>query len=158
MKKSWLILFVVLMVFVGCRPKGILSSRQMQDVLYDLHRADAILRQYNLELGHDEALAKYYEVVLEKHGITQAQFDSSLVWYTDHPSRFDKIYPKIEKRCKQELDEIMKTLETEDVPDQPERELPPFEDVVQRNLHGLPTDLWQEPKLAVEVPYSVEKD
>ena len=158
MKRFGLILFVVLMVFAGCRPKGILSSRQMQNVLYDLHRADAILRQYDLELGPDEVLAKYYEVVLEKHGITQAQFDSSLVWYTDHPSRFDKIYPKIEKRCKDEYTEIMKTLEVEASIEEQVRNLPPFEDVIQRDLYGLPTDLWQEPKLAVEVPYCDKND
>ena len=158
MKKVWLILFAVLMVFAGCRPKGILSSRQMQNVLYDLHRADAILRQYNLEYGHDEDLAKYYEVVLEKHGITQAQFDSSLVWYTDHPSRFDKIYPKIEKRCKADYDEIMKTLEAEAVVEEQEKNLPPYEDVIQRNLYGYSTDLWKEEKLAVEVPYRGEND
>ena len=146
------------MVFAGCRPKGILSSRKMQNVLYDLHRADAILRQYDLELGHDEALAKYYEVVLEKHGITQAQFDSSLVWYTDHPSRFDKIYPKIEKRCKADYDEIMKTLEAEAVVEEQVRNLPPYEEVIQRDLYGYSTDLWKEEKLAIEVPYRGEND
>lgn len=67
----------------------------MRSVLHDLHRADAILQVAGYNYGHDEALAKYYQQVLAKHGITQAQFDSSLVWYTDHPQRFDKIYPKV---------------------------------------------------------------
>ena len=79
----------------GCRPRGVLSSREMRSVLHDLHRADAILQVAGYNYGHDEALAKYYQQVLEKHGLTQAQFDSSLVWYTDHPQRFDKIYPKV---------------------------------------------------------------
>ena len=79
----------------GCRPRGVLSSREMRSVLHDLHRADAILQVAGYNYGHDAALAKYYQQVLEKHGITQAQFDSSLVWYTDHPQRFDKIYPKV---------------------------------------------------------------
>ena len=79
----------------GCRPRGVLSSREMRSVLHDLHRADAILQVAGYNYGHDEALAKYYQQVLAKHGITQAQFDSSLVWYTDHPQRFDKIYPKV---------------------------------------------------------------
>ncbi|MGN0235532.1 MAG: DUF4296 domain-containing protein [Paludibacteraceae bacterium] len=79
----------------SCRPRGVLSSREMRSVLHDLHRADAILQVAGYNYGHDAALAKYYQQVLEKHGITQAQFDSSLVWYTDHPQRFDKIYPKV---------------------------------------------------------------
>ena len=113
----------------------------MQNVLYDLHRADAILRVSNLERGHDEALAKYYEVVLEKHGITQAQFDSSLVWYTDNPARFDKIYPKIEKRCQAEYDEVMKTLENINQPQVQERELLPTDVVMQHTIFGLPKEL-----------------
>ena len=128
----------------------------MQDVLYDLHRADAILRVSNLERGHDEALAKYYEVVLEKHGITQAQFDSSLVWYTDNPALFDKIYPKIEKRCQAEYDEVMKTLETTK-PEVHERELLPVEVVMQHTLYGLPTTLHEPEQAGVEVPYRSEK-
>lgn len=129
----------------------------MQNVLYDLHRADAILRVSNLERGHDEALAKYYEVVLEKHGITQAQFDSSLVWYTDNPARFDKIYPKIEKRCKAEYDEVMKTLENINQPQVQERELLPADVVMQHTLYGLPTTLYEPEQAGVEVPYRSEK-
>ena len=158
MKKTWLILIAVLMVFAGCRPKGILSSRQMRDVLYDLHRADAILRISGLDYGHDEATAKYYEVVLEKHGVTQAQFDSSLVWYTDHPSRFNKIYPKIEQRCRAEHDGIMKTLEKGDTPQVQERDLLPVEIVIQHYLKGLPTILWEPKKSSVSVPYRIEND
>jgi hypothetical protein len=43
-------------------------------------------------------VAAYYKNVLNKHGITQAQFDSSLVWYTDNPQIFNKIYPKVIER------------------------------------------------------------
>ena len=158
MKKVWLILFAILMVFAGCRPRGVLSSRQMRDVLYDLHRADAILRQSNLDYGHDEELAKYYEVVLEKHGVTQAQFDSSLVWYTDHPARFDKIYPKIVQRCKEEYGEVMRTLETVNDPTITERQLPSIEEVQKRYLYGLPKNLWEQPKSSAPIPYRSEKD
>ena len=85
----------MLLSLAGCRPRYVLSSKQMRAVLHDLHRADAILQVAGYNYGNDEALAKYYQRVLDKHGITQAQFDSSLVWYTDHPQRFDKIYPRV---------------------------------------------------------------
>lgn len=146
------------MVFAGCRPKGILSSKQMRDVLYDLHRADAILKHSDLDYGHDEELAKYYEVVLEKHKITQAQFDSSLVWYTDHPARFDKIYPKIVQRCKEEYNEVMKTLETSSEQGAEERQMPSIEEVQKRYLYGLPTELWEQPKSTAPIPYRSENE
>ena len=44
-------------------------------------------------------------MVLEKHGITQAQFDSSLVWYTANPQLFDKIYPKVLAAIEEEKDQ-----------------------------------------------------
>jgi len=64
-------------------------------VLVDLHKTDAMLQLTAMNFGHEEEKRIYYAQVLEKHGITQAQFDSTLVWYTAHPQLFDKIYPKV---------------------------------------------------------------
>ncbi len=103
--KSFLFLFVLcLAVLTGCRPRGILSSRQMRSVLYDLHRTDAILQAAGYNYGHDEDVAKYYQAVMDKHGVTQAQFDSSLVWYTNNPQLFDKIYPPVVKELEKDRD------------------------------------------------------
>ena len=92
------ILSVLTVLFSGCRPRGILHSWEMRSVLVDLHKTDALLQVSGLHHGHDEAENIYYAMVLEQHGITQAQFDSSLVWYTAHPQLFDKIYPRVLKQ------------------------------------------------------------
>lgn len=63
--------------------------------MVDLHKTDALLQVTGLQFGHNDVADIYYAEVLEKHGVTQAQFDSSLVWYTAHPQLFDKIYPKV---------------------------------------------------------------
>ena len=76
-------LFVVLLI--GCRPRGVISDAKMRDVLYDLHRADGVIQVAGYNYSHDQEVAGYYKNVLDKHGITQAEFDSSLVWYTDNP-------------------------------------------------------------------------
>lgn len=99
LRNSVLLLAVVL---VGCRPRGVMSPGKMRDVLYDLHRADAILQLANYNYGHDEAVAQYYSEVLRKQGVTQAELDSSLVWYTAHPSRFQRIYPRLIARIQKE--------------------------------------------------------
>ena len=64
-------------------------------MLYDLHRMDALLQIGGLQYEREEIKNMYYASVLAEHGVTQAQFDSSLVWYTAHPQLFDKIYPKV---------------------------------------------------------------
>ena len=94
----------ILLAVIGCRPRGVLSNREMRDVLYDLHRADGALQVAGYHYSHDQELAAYYKNVLDKHGITQAQFDSSLVWYTDNPQIFNKIYPKVMERLEADYD------------------------------------------------------
>ena len=91
----------------GCRPKGILHSWEMREVLVDLHKTEALIQISGLQYGHDEAQNIYYAQVLAKHGITQSQFDSSLVWYTAHPVFFDKIYPKVVAELKAEHEAFM---------------------------------------------------
>ena len=85
----------VLLAIVGCRPRGILSNNEMRDVLYDLHRMDGALQVAGYHSGHGQEVSAYYQSVLDKHGITQAEFDSSLVWFTDNPQIFNKIYPRV---------------------------------------------------------------
>ena len=89
---------------VGCRPHDVLSNREMRDLLYDLHRVDGAMQVAGYNYGHNEELASYYQSVLNKHGVTQAQFDSSLVWYTDNPQIFNKMYPNVIERLQADFD------------------------------------------------------
>ena len=102
--KSILVLSLcsLFLILSGCRPRGVLHSWKMREVLVDLHKTDALLQLSGLQYGHDEAANIYYAMTLERHDVTQAQFDSSLVWYTAHPQLFDKIYPKVLKDLQQE--------------------------------------------------------
>lgn len=86
------------------RPEGVLTNRQMVDVLYDLHTAEGVLQISGYNYAHDAEVKAYYGVILAKHGITQAQFDSSLVWYIDHPQYFQRVYPKVMKRLQERHD------------------------------------------------------
>ena len=97
----FLILFLSLLL-IGCRPKGILSSRQMREVLVDLHKTDGMLQVGKWGQADTETKDLFYAQVLEKHGTTQAEFDSSLVWYTAHPQFFNKIYPKVLKELEKQ--------------------------------------------------------
>ena len=100
------ILILCLLSFVlcltSCRPEGILHSRQMREVLIDLHKTEGAIQAAGVRYDAYEERDMYYAQVLEKHGITQAQFDSSIVWYTAHPQFFNKIYPKVLKEIEAE--------------------------------------------------------
>ena len=147
-------LLSVVLCLSSCRPKGILHSWEMRALLVDLHRTDAIMQISGLQYKHQEDKALYYAVILEKHGTTQAQFDSSLVWYTAHPQLFDKIYPKVLKDLKAEEERFL-ALNAQQL----EPELPSFssdknapkdcltpaqwDSVLWINIHGFPSS-WNE--------------
>ena len=100
---GWIVLCAL--ALTSCRPKGILHSWEMRSLLVDLHKTDALLQVRGvLNYNNQEERKLYYAQVLERHGVTQAEFDSSLVWYTAHPALFDKIYPKVLKDLQAEED------------------------------------------------------
>lgn len=143
-----LLLSTVLFLLVACRPKGVLSVQEMEDLLYELHITDGVIDQAGLVYGHDEEQRAYYAVTMQKMGITQEEFDSSIVWYTHHPQTFNKIYPKVMKRLedkKAEYTALLLASKDQLAPQtKPVKVLPPIEDVVQQMHHGLPL-VWYQP-------------
>ncbi|MDP4239085.1 MAG: DUF4296 domain-containing protein [Bacteroidota bacterium] len=77
------------------RPDGVLSQRKMANVLTEMHKTDATMNESGLTGSHYNTKAPYYKYIFKKYGITQAQFDSSLVWYTKNPREFSDIYDKV---------------------------------------------------------------
>ena len=76
MIKKLSLYMILVLCLTGCRPKGILHSWEMRSLLYDLHRTDALLQVSGKQYESDEVRDLYYAGVLEKHGVTQAQFDA----------------------------------------------------------------------------------
>lgn len=120
--------------------------------MVDLHKTDAILQLSGFSTGHEEEKDLYYAQVLEKHGVTQAQFDSSLVWYTAHPLLFDKIYPRVlaqleaeEEAFKEEHEEELAQYQP-DKPSSADKPIKTFtkaqaDSILWVTQHGYPT-LW----------------
>lgn len=91
---------LVLMLLLSCkegRPKGVIAAGKMEDILYDYHLTRAIGTQ-NAGDSLDYRRMEYSEAVFHQHGITRAQFDSSLLWYARHTEELYDIYKNIEKR------------------------------------------------------------
>ena len=75
----------------------------MEDILVDYHIAKAMAQQSmndNLDRNYRQTL--YIEAVLEKHGVTKAQFDSSLVYYYTRADRFEPIYKRVSERLEEQ--------------------------------------------------------
>ena len=99
-KLSKLLLIGGIAVLYACKPsipRDVIQPDDMEEILYDYHLADAAAdlhsdssRIYNIRL--------YQLAVLKKHGVTEAQFDSSMVYYTRHTERLYAIYERLAKR------------------------------------------------------------
>lgn len=88
---------------VACKPgtpSQYIQPDDMEDILVDYYLARA-LAQHNDGASIDEHefnYALYVASVLEKHGVTQADFDSSLVYYFTRADRFDDILQRVSER------------------------------------------------------------
>ena len=105
------IIFALLMLTVvaSCidRPDVVLDEDQMIDVLVDVHRAEGLLeiQQQNLATRPNETEQYQREViaaVLQKHGVTRMQYDSSLMWYAQHLKLLTRVYSHVDERLNAE--------------------------------------------------------
>jgi hypothetical protein len=107
MKRILPLLALIMLFLIACddRPKDVLSRGQMENVLYDYHIMQGIIDELPSEEREDKA-QDYINAVFEKHGITEAQFDSSIVYYNRHAKDLHKIYTNLKKRYTEINDEI----------------------------------------------------
>ena len=105
MNRLLLIVIGVVMWLVGCKPgtpSEYIQPDDMEDILVDYHMARAMANQEDgsyEERNYHQAL--YIEAVMAKHGVTQAEFDSSLVYYYRRSDRFVKMYERIAERLEE---------------------------------------------------------
>lgn len=103
-----------LLVGIACTRQaneGVLTRQEMADVLYDYHLAQALTGH---NIGSDTLnMASYADIVLAKHGISQAEFDSSLLWYSRNSEEFYEVYKTINERLDKEMGIIAQPTEQE---------------------------------------------
>lgn len=106
MSKSSLLSLAVVCMLAACKPgtpSRYIQPDKMEDILYDYHIGQAVAQ---LEDGSMEQRSFDRTVnmaaVLKKHGVTKADFDSSLVYYYTRSDRFLKMYQHVSERLSNE--------------------------------------------------------
>jgi hypothetical protein len=90
---------------VSCKPsvpEQYIQPDDMEDLIYDYHVAQGLAMQEDGNQEYNRRLT--FELVLKKHGLTQAQFDSSLVYYYTRADRFQEIYKRVQDRLTAEAE------------------------------------------------------
>jgi len=99
-KLLYILLIICLASCKPSKPDGILSESKMERVLYDYHMAKALASTGDSTYIKGRA---YVLASLQANGVTEAEFDSSMVWYTQHAEILQKIYQNIGERMTNEL-------------------------------------------------------
>ena len=92
-----------MMACESSRPAYVLSSGDMEDVLYDIHKAHFVGMESGM--ADDNPGARQYALflsVLKKHDVTQAEWDSSLVYYSRNADELEEIYDDLKERMEYE--------------------------------------------------------
>ena len=97
--------FFLLVIFCSCNtnkiPDDILPPEKMQDVLWDMIRADEFLVSYvirDTSVNRKTESIKLYEKVFEVHNISKSAFEKSFKYYQLHPKILQPIMDSLNAR------------------------------------------------------------
>lgn len=94
---AFLLVCLLALVVVGCKktPDNVISEKEMGSLLKDVFMADAMIAVDYNKYSTSEKKQALYESVFKKHGVTQAEFDTSLVWYGRNLDIYMKVYDQV---------------------------------------------------------------
>ena len=98
-----LTLIVLCMCLASCKPgvpRDVIQPDKMEKILYDYHVAQGLSQEDFENRDYNDRL--YRLAVFKKHRITEAEFDSSLVYYMRHTEQLHAIYKKLSDRMNKE--------------------------------------------------------
>ena len=102
MRHSLPAILLLMLLAAACKPSvpsEVIQPGDMEDILYDYHVSQAMARNegdYNYNRNF------FFQSVLKKYGVTEAEFDSSLVYYFSHVRRLQEIYENVNERLNDE--------------------------------------------------------
>ncbi|MDR0892043.1 MAG: DUF4296 domain-containing protein [Mediterranea sp.] len=101
------IVFALVLGLAGCSvkvPSDVIPQGKMENLLYDYYIAKSLGDNMPYTDSYKKEL--YTDAVFKKYSTTQAEFDSSMVWYTRHTEILSKVYSKVSERLKAQQDVV----------------------------------------------------
>jgi hypothetical protein len=104
----WGTVFFFTAVLSACSrtPDGILPEKKMQQVMVDMQLAEAMIYMEPHTYATPVERRALYQAVFGKHQLTEAEYDSSMIWYGKHLERYMRIYNLALADIKAQMDAI----------------------------------------------------
>lgn len=91
------------------RPSDVLSPEALESFLYDYHLAQSMISDLPASERYQKDL--YFDYIYDKHSVTAAEVDSSLVYYARYPKELSTIYLNLSDR----VERVMQRIEQEGI-------------------------------------------
>lgn len=103
-----LVLVILSLLISSCqnRPKEVLNRKKMEQLMYDVYIAEAIMDNDYQDFSEPEKKEAYINKVFAQHNVTQAQWDTSLSWYSDKIDLYLRMNDSVKARLKRAQIEI----------------------------------------------------
>lgn len=97
---KYLFLLFLTMISFSCqnRPSEVLSRKKMENVMYDMYIAEAIIDNDYQKFAESQKKEALIDQVLEKHKISETRWDTSLSWYSDNIDLYLQINDSVKSR------------------------------------------------------------
>lgn len=96
-------MLLAVFMLASCKP-GVpgkyIQPGKMADILYEYHLAQTLFQQQG---GDSVMLASYRANIFDRYEVSEAEFDSSMVYYTRHTRQLYEIYKKVSDRYSNEI-------------------------------------------------------
>ena len=136
---------MVLLAVVACKPtvpSRYIQPDDMVELLCDYHIAQGMADQnWKTQKERDYHMTLYTAAALEKHGVTKAEFDSSLTYYYIRADRLSDMYKEVAERLSEQALELGAS----------EGEVNRFANL---NVSGDTTDVWTGKLSTILLPYA----
>jgi hypothetical protein len=92
-------------------PSWVIPEKEMELLLTDIHLAEAMINNDYNAFSDSVGKARLVRSIFEKHHVTKAEFDTSLVWYAANLDVYMNIYKRIPKHLSEMNDTLTARIE-----------------------------------------------
>ena len=104
----YLLLLFMSTLITSCqnRPKEVLSRKKMEQIMYEVYVAEAIMENEYRSFDTSEKKEAYINKVFKMNGVTQSQWDASLSWYSDRIDQYLRMNDSVKSRLQRAQSDI----------------------------------------------------
>lgn len=95
-------------------PSAYIQPTELEDLLYDYHIAQAMAERRQGDSVNYRRYS-YVQAVFDKYDVTEAEFDSTMIWYSSHATYLNDIYKRLKVRYNEHVTALGASTGTNDL-------------------------------------------